>query len=36
MAEYPLPKFHFSVDWGDEKFAFSEVSRKHVENENIQ
>jgi phage tail-like protein len=36
MAEYPLPKFHFSVDWGDEKFAFSEVSGLDVENEMIE
>ncbi len=36
MAEYPLPKFHFSVDWGDEKFAFSEVSGLDVENEIIE
>ncbi|MDY6855095.1 MAG: phage tail protein [Thermodesulfobacteriota bacterium] len=36
MAEYPLPKFHFSVDWGDEKFAFSEVSGLDVESEVIE
>lgn len=36
MAEYPLPKFHFSVDWGDEKFAFTEVSGLDVENEVIE
>ncbi|MCP4254191.1 MAG: phage tail protein [Candidatus Scalindua sp.] len=36
MAEYPLPKFHFSVDWGDEKFAFSEVSGLDVESDIIE
>jgi len=36
MAEYPLPKFHFSVDWGDDKFAFSEVSGLDVESEMIE
>ena len=36
MADYPLPKFHFSVDWGDEKFAFSEVSGLDVESEVIE
>lgn len=36
MAEYPLPKFHFSVDWGEDKFAFSEVSGLDVESEIIE
>jgi len=36
MADYPLPKFHFSVDWGDDKFAFSEVSGLDVESEVIE
>jgi phage tail-like protein len=28
MAEYPLPKFHFQVEWGDEKksIAFTEAT----------
>jgi phage tail-like protein len=36
MPEYPLPKFHFQVDWGDGKFAFSEVSGLDVESEVIE
>jgi len=26
MTDYPLPKFHFSVDWGGTKIGFTEVS----------
>ena len=26
MAEYPLPKFHFQVDWGGSKISFTEVT----------
>lgn len=26
MAEYPLPKFHFQVDWGGAKLSFTEAS----------
>ncbi|MGK7926385.1 MAG: phage tail protein [Spirulina sp.] len=26
MADYPLPVFHFTVDWGGERVGFSEVS----------
>lgn len=26
MAAYPLPKFHFSVDWGGTRIGFTEVS----------
>jgi len=26
MANYPLPKFHFRVEWGGAKIGFSEVS----------
>lgn len=26
MANYPLPKFHFQVEWGGVKIGFSEVS----------
>ena len=37
MAEqYPLPKFHFSVDWGGTKIGFTEVSGLDVETELIE
>lgn len=36
MAEYPLPKFHFQVDWGGTKLGFSEVSGLDVETEVIE
>lgn len=26
MATYPLPKFHFQVDWGGTRIGFTEVS----------
>lgn len=26
MEEYPIPKFHFSVDWGGTRLGFTEVS----------
>ncbi len=26
MEEYPIPKFHFSVDWGGTRIGFTEVS----------
>ncbi|KAA3438758.1 phage tail protein [Rufibacter hautae] len=26
MAEYPLPKFHFEVEWGGNKIGFTEVT----------
>jgi phage tail-like protein len=26
MAEYPIPKFHFEVKWGDSTIGFSEVT----------
>jgi phage tail-like protein len=26
MAEYPLPKFHFSVEWGGTNLSFTEVT----------
>lgn len=26
MAEYPLPKFHFQVEWGGSKIGFTEVT----------
>lgn len=36
MAEYPLPKFHFQVDWGGMRIGFSEVSGLEVESEIIE
>lgn len=37
MAEnYPLPKFHFQVEWGGSKIGFSEVSGLDVETEPIE
>ena len=36
MATYPLPKFHFQVDWGGTKIGFSEVSGLDVETEVIE
>ncbi len=36
MVDYPLPKFHFQVDWGDTKIAFTEVSGLDVETEVIE
>ncbi len=26
MAEYPIPKFHFQVEWGGTKIGFTDVS----------
>lgn len=36
MANYPLPKFHFQVEWGGTKIAFTEVSGLDVETEVIE
>ena len=37
MANYPLSKFHFQVDWGDDiSIGFSEVSGLEVETEMIE
>ena len=36
MEAYPLPKFHFSVDWGGTKIGFTEVSGLDVETEVIE
>ena len=36
MAEYPLPKFHFQVEWGGTKIGFTEVSGMEVESEVIE
>jgi len=35
-AEYPLPKFHFQVEWGGTKIGFTEVSGLDVETEVIE
>ena len=31
MQEYPVPKFHFSVDWGGTRIGFTEVSGLDVQ-----
>ncbi len=36
MANYPLPKFHFQVEWGGARIGFTEVSGLAVENEVIE
>jgi phage tail-like protein len=36
MSNYPLPKFHFQVDWGGTRIGFSEVSGLDVETEVIE
>ncbi|NLE61581.1 MAG: phage tail protein [Planctomycetes bacterium] len=36
MADYPLPKFHFQVDWGGNKIGFSEVTGLDAETEIIE
>ncbi len=36
MADYPLPAFHFSVDWGGTKLEFSEVSGLNIETQVIE
>ena len=36
MANYPLPKFHFQVEWGGARIGFSEVSGLDVETEVIE
>lgn len=33
---YPFPKFHFSVEWGASKIAFTEVTGLQVETEVIE
>lgn len=33
---YPLPKFHFSVEWGGARLGFTEVSGLEVETEVIE
>lgn len=36
MANYPLPKFHFQVDWGGTKIGFTEVTGLEVTIEPIE
>lgn len=36
MADYPLPKFHFQVEWGGTKIGFTEVTGLSVETEVIE
>jgi phage tail-like protein len=34
--EYPLPRFHFQVDWGGAKISFSEITGLVMEREKIE
>lgn len=36
MANYPLPSFHFQVEWGEDTIGFSEVSGLNVETQVIE
>jgi phage tail-like protein len=36
MADYPMPKFHFQVEWGGSKIGFTEVTGLDVETEIIE
>ena len=36
MTDYPLPKFHFNVEWGGARIGFTEVSGLDVETEVIE
>lgn len=36
MATYPLPKFHFRVEWGGTRIGFSEVSGLNIETKIIE
>lgn len=36
MSDYPLPKFHFQVEWGGTKIGFTEISGLDVETEIIE
>lgn len=36
MAEYPLPKFHFQVQWGGTRIGFTEVTGLEVTTEKIE
>ena len=36
MANYPIPKFHFQVEWGGAKIGFTEVTGLEVSTELIE
>ena len=36
MANYPIPAFHYQVEWGGEKMSFSEVSGLTIEIQMIE
>ena len=36
MAEYPLSKFHFQIEWGGTQIGFTEVTGLDVETEVIE
>jgi len=36
MAQYPIPKFHFQVEWGGTKIGFSEVTGLDVSTDIIE
>jgi phage tail-like protein len=36
MANYPVPKFHFQVEWGGAKIGFTEVTGLEVSTEVIE
>jgi len=36
MAEYPIPKFHFQVEWAGSKIGFTEVSGLDITSEVIE
>ena len=36
MANYPLPKFHFQVEWGGTKIGFTDVSGLDITNDVIE
>jgi phage tail-like protein len=36
MSNYPLPKFHYKVEWGGNEIGFTEVSGLDVETEVIE
>lgn len=36
MANYPIPVFHFQVEWGGKNLGFSEVSGLNVEEQVIE
>ena len=36
MPEYPLPKFHFLLEWGGTKVGFTEVTGLEVTTEKLE